>query len=101
VFQPLGSSSAVVVSDTRGSAAGTVVLRSLTETAQDDLDDILDETATLLLQSPAGQGGPDYVHVLDHERARIVEGLADASRVWEALQFVVIDSPPGDVVAWP
>lgn len=100
IFQPLGATSAVVVSDTRGPKTGTVVLRSLTLAAQEDLDAILDEHATLMLQSPAGHGGPDYIRVGTHERTRIVE-RGDASMVWESLEFVAVPSPPGDVVAWP
>lgn len=101
VFQPVGSSNVVVVQDTRAPATGQAVLRSLTAAAQDDLDDLLDQSATLLLQSPAGHGGPEYIRVLGHSRTRIVEGLPDASKVWEELEFVVVQSPPGEVVAWP
>ena len=101
VFQPLGSSIAVVVADqARGAMTGQVVLKSFTQAAQDDLDTLLDTQATLLLQSPAGAGGPDYIRFLDHARERVVD-WQDASRVWDALGFVQVASPTGDVVSWP
>lgn len=101
VFQALGATTAVVVTDTRGPETGVVTLRSLTAAAQADLDDLLDEVATLMLQSPSGHGGPDYIVFGDHQRSRIVEGFGDASKVWETLDFTVVSIPPGDVVAWP
>lgn len=100
VFQALGSAHAVVVSDTRGPGTGQVTLRSLTATAQNALDALLDEVTTLMLQSPAGQGGPDYVRIGNHDRQRIVDA-ASAAMVWEALEFTEVASPTGDVVAWP
>lgn len=100
IFQPLGSATAVVVADTRGPKTGQVVLRSLSETEQDNLDALLDETATLLLQSPTGEGGPGYIRVGGHERARIVD-YKDATKVWETLEYVAVASPPGVVVEWP
>ncbi len=100
VFQPLGATYAVVVSDTRGPKTGGVTLRALTEAEQDAIDALLDTDDVLLLQSPAGGGGPGYVKFLSHTRARIVD-WHDATRSWEQLEFVVVPVPPGPVVEWP
>jgi hypothetical protein len=62
---------------------------------------LYDTTATLMLQSPPGEGGPDYIRLRDRARRRMVPGRPDATRVWEQVAFVVVDSPAGDVVAWP
>lgn len=95
IFQPLGSSAAVVISDTRGPASGTVTLRLDSLEDQAALDALLDTTDTLLLQSPAGEGGPGYVRLGNHERARIVSNLASAKRTFDTLEFVAVDKPDG------
>lgn len=100
VFQALGSTSVVVVSDTRAPASGQVTLRSLTTDAQDALDTLLDLTAILLLQGPDGSGDPGYIVFGNHERQRIVD-MQDGTRVWEVLDFNEVTSPAGDVTAWP
>lgn len=100
VFQPLGASYPVVVTDTRQSREGSVILRSDSFDDQDELDDLIDTGDTLLLQGPATAGWHAYIKVTNHERARTFNGQG-ASMVFEALSFVEVDSPTGDVVAWP
>jgi hypothetical protein len=100
VFQALGSSSFLVVQDKREPARGTIVLRSDSITAQDDLDALLDETATLLIQGPANTQEPGYVRVLNHERSKFVD-MQPASMMAESLEYVTVPSPPGAVTAWP
>ncbi|HTE61632.1 MAG TPA: hypothetical protein VK631_14870, partial [Solirubrobacteraceae bacterium] len=101
VFQALGATHAIVVSDTRGPVTGTVAFRLDSIAEQDDLDALLDTVATLMLQSPSGQGGPDYVRFADQDRQRVVD-WASAAQVFDALTFTAVASPTGDVaVAWP
>lgn len=102
VFQALGASYPVVVSDRRESKRGTVVLRLDSTVEQDALDALLDTAGTLLLQSPAGQGGPDYIRVVNHQRDRAVD-WADAAPSFDALEFVAVTAPsmvlfPSDVL---
>lgn len=99
VFQAVGSTNTVVVNDTRGPTGGQITFRSLTQNAQDTLDALLNEVATLMLQSPPGQGGPNYVQFGSHTRQRVID-RADALKVWEVLDFVVVPQPLGNVVAW-
>lgn len=101
VFQALGATTAVVVQDTRAPKTGTVTLRTDTLTALADLDALLDENATLLLQSPANGGGPEYIRVLGHEEQRVIDHTIGGERRWQILEFVHVARPPGEVVAWP
>jgi hypothetical protein len=101
VFQPLGATHAVVVSDTEGPLAGTVVLRLDTTADQADLDALRAAVGpTLMLQSPPDEGGPDYLVILNRERTRVTD-MAAAAPSFDALEFVQVDRPTGDVVAWP
>lgn len=101
VFQPLGATTAVVVSDTRGPKTGVLVLRTDSTTEQDDLDALLDEHATLLLQAPATDSSVTYIRVGSHTRARVVDHTVGGARRWDELEYVEVGSPPGDVVEWP
>jgi hypothetical protein len=99
-FQALGSTSVVVVQDTRETARGEIVLRCDSAAEQAELDALLDETATLLIQGPAGSDEPGYVRVLGHVRERAVDWNSGTPS-FDALEFVVVDEPDGVVVAWP
>jgi hypothetical protein len=99
VFQALGATSVVVISDTRGPRTGEITLRTQTEAHQDALDALLDTTDTLLLHGPVGQGPLGYVRFGNHSRTRAGKP-ADAAKTWETLEFVVVGSPPGPVVEW-
>lgn len=92
VLQPLGATVPVVVSDTRESTKGSVTLRLNSSSEQDAVDALLDTVGTLLLQSPAGGGGPGYVRVTDHERERAID-WHDATPSFDTLAFVVVASP--------
>lgn len=100
VFQALGASFPVVVSDVRESKRGTVVLRLDSTSEQDALDALLDTSGTLLLQSPPGQGGPDYIRVVNHQRDRAVD-WADAFPSFDALEFVVVGIATGTIALFP
>lgn len=100
VFQALGASFPVVVSDVRESSRGTVVLRLDSTGEQDALDDLLDTAGTLLLQSPPDQGGPDYIRVVNHQRDRVVD-WADAFPSFDALEFVVVGVATGTIALFP
>jgi hypothetical protein len=89
-FQALGASFPVVVSDTRESKRGTVVIRCDTLSDQEALDDLLDSAGTLLLQSPVDKGGPDYVKVANHVRERAVDWETPVPS-FDALDFVQVD----------
>jgi hypothetical protein len=89
-FQPLGASFPVVVSDTRESKRGTVVLRCDTLDEQQALDDLLDSADTLLLQSPLDKGGPDYIKVGNHQRERAVDWETPVPS-FDSLEFVQVD----------
>jgi hypothetical protein len=89
-FQALGAAFPVVVSDTRESKRGTIVLRCDTIAAQVALDDLLDTSDTLLLQSPLDKGGPDYIKVGNHQRERAVDWETPVPS-FDALDFVQVD----------
>lgn len=102
VFQPLGSSTAVVVQDTRAPSTGAVTLRVDTVEERAALDALIEEYATLLLQGTDGDGdGPGYIRVLNHERQRVIDHTIGGEMRWDALEFVVVPAPSGDVVEWP
>ena len=100
VFQPLGATLPVVVSDTRETARGVIVLRSDSILDQAELDALLDATGTLFIQGPANAQEPGYVRVLSHERSKPVD-MQNALVMFESLEYVVVGSPPSGVVAWP
>lgn len=101
VFQALGASYPIVVSDTRSSQTGQITLRSDSDTEQAELDALLDTVGTLLIQPPTGQGTDLYLRVTNHDRQRVVDAAVLLGRVFEVLDFVEVAAPTGDVVAWP
>lgn len=100
VLQPLGATVPVVVSDTRESTKGSVTVRLDSTSEQDAVDALLDTVGTLLLQSPAGGGGPGYIRVTDHERERAID-WHDATPSFDTLAFVVVASNDALASLWP
>lgn len=98
IFQALGSKNAVGISDTRGPLTGTITLRLDSIGQQDALDALLDTADTLLLVAPPDEGGPGYIRVGDHSRARIAD-RASAVRTFDSLSFTVVASPIGNASA--
>lgn len=95
VFQPLGATLPIVVSDSRGGATGTIVFLLSTAVLQNALDAILDAADTFLLQGPVADGQPDrYVRIGDHASVRIVD-KSWAKATTETLPWVEVASPPG------
>lgn len=101
VFQPLGATYAAVVSDTRGTPSGTIVLRLDTAEEQDALDELLDAGNSLLVQAPAADFWPDrYVRFLDQGRARIAD-KSFIECVFDTLPWVQVSAPVGPLVGYP
>lgn len=74
VFQALGATTPIVVSDTRAGPTGSITLTLLATTEQDDLNALLDSLDVLLLQGPATHGHPDrYVRFADHASSRAID----------------------------
>lgn len=95
VFQPVGATAAIVVSDTRSPASGTVTLRTDTASERDGLDALLDTVGTLLLQAPPSHGEPDrYIRVTGSQRAR-VSGRATMGYRFDTLTWVEVAKPDG------
>jgi hypothetical protein len=59
VFQALGATYPMAVSDTRGGPTGNLTLLTESQADRDDLDQLLDGGVPLLLQFPAAAGEPD------------------------------------------
>lgn len=93
MFQPLGASLPVVVSDTRGGAAGVIVVQLETTEDLAALDALLDTADTLLLQGPAADGHPDrYVKFGDATDVRVIDkGWSHVTRI--TLPWVEVEGP--------
>jgi hypothetical protein len=100
VFQALGATDAIVVSDTPGPWSADITFRLDSLAEQAAFDALFETNGTLLLQSPPGEGGPDYVRFGDQTRQRVVD-RASAAQVFDAVRFTAVASPTGDVDAWP
>lgn len=83
VFQALGSTTQIVVSDTRQAERGTVSFRLDTTDAHDELLELLETSATLLLHGPATDHERDrYVRLTDIDSTRLVDkGFVEGRRV--------------------
>lgn len=100
VFQALGATLPLVVSDTRGGATGTIILRTDSAADRAALDNVLDRT--VLIQGPAADGEPDrYVRLGDTARQRIDGLRSTAPQRTESLAWVEVASPTGVVTEWP
>lgn len=101
VFQPVGRTRPVVVSDTRGGWRGTITFRVMDAAARDEIDALLDSGAVLLLQAPEGEHWPDrYLRFGDQDRQRWID-KAWVEPVLDTLPWVEVDTPAGVVDEWP
>lgn len=95
VFQAMGASLAIVVSDTRAGAAGTIVLLLRSVASQNALNALLDTLDTLLLQGPVSHGHADrYVRFGDHTSLRLIDN-ANSLVTTETLPWVETEMPAG------
>lgn len=95
VFQALGASLPIVVSDTRAGAVGSITLTLLAVSEQDKLNALLDALDTLLLQGPVAHGHPDrYVRFGDHASSRAID-KAWSVTTREVLPWIETDVPGG------
>ena len=99
-FQALGGTHAIVLSDTRASTEGSIVLRADTDTQLAAIRALVDDTGTLLLQAaPDNHWNDKYVQVGDLE----VQRLVDKSFVegWlVTLPWVEVEAPTGAITEW-
>lgn len=101
VFQALGATRALVVSDTRGADRGTIVFRVDTDSQASALNELLDSGEVLLLQGAPGQHWTDrYVVLGDLDRARLVD-KAYVEGTLDTLTWVEVDAPVGVIDDWP
>lgn len=99
-FQPLGRSRAIVVSDSRGTDQGTIVLRIDTDSAAAALEELYENGGTLLLQGPPGNHWTDrYISVGDVDRKRLIDkGFIEG---WlDTISWIEVDAPAGGITAW-
>lgn len=97
VFQPLGSASAVVVSDTRAPEQGTVVVQLDDREDVETLNVLLDTLDPLLLQGPAVDGHPDrWVSIADQSGARVID-KSWVHMTRESLPWLLVPRPDGAV----
>lgn len=101
VYQALGASKPIVVTDLRGSARGTLRVRLDTEAEQDQMVALLETTDTLLIQAPPADRWPDrYIAVGDHDRQRIVD-KSWVEPTFDTLPWIEVGVPAGSVDIWP
>jgi hypothetical protein len=101
VFQALGRTDQIVVTDTRGGTRGNVALWVETHDEGAAIDELLDSGATLLLQGAPGDNWTDrYVRLGDQDRARIVD-KAWIEPTIDTLAWFEVASPTGPANAWP
>jgi len=93
VFQPIGSSDVIVVSDKRGPRTGTFSIRLDEDARKGELDDLLETESPLLVQGPADHHEPDrWVSIGDNERTRVIDkGWSEPTT--EALQWTEVPRP--------
>jgi hypothetical protein len=100
VFQPLGSTTVVIVSDTPGPWTGTFRIR-LDPDEQEMLDELLELRQPVLVQAPSGQGWADrFVMFGDQDRARAAD-KAFIEWGFDTLPWTEVAEPSGDIVDWP
>lgn len=101
VFQPLGTSSAIVVSDVRGARTGPLTIGLDTDADRDALDALVDAESAVFIQGTADDHWRDrWVRIFDLESNR----HADVGWVAESLEsftWVEVARPPGAIQAWP
>jgi hypothetical protein len=98
VFQPLGRSTPVVVTDGSRKAAGyDLTLVTLTSAERANLSALLSDAATLLLNVPTTKAfgiGAEYIAVGDVKEGRVTRIAAEAARSW-SLSCSVVARPAG------
>lgn len=101
VFQPLGRTDPVIVTDKRLDARGSLTFDVSTTAKQALIDALLDSEEALLLQCPAAYHWTDrYLRFGDLERTRWTP-KAYSQPVGDALPWWEVPSPVGVVAAWP
>lgn len=99
VFEVLGRSDYVVVTDVRRTQSGTLEFTTMTAAEADELLTLLEET-TLLIQSPAAHGfGQRYVVVGGVSEARRSRSAQVAVKSWTA-EYWEIARPADTGVVW-
>jgi hypothetical protein len=97
VFQAIGSSSAVVVSDTRGPSAGSVTFRVDSDEDKADLDTLVESTTPLLLQGAPDEHWSDrYIVLGDYSRTRAYD-KAFAETSFDSTSWIEVESPSDDI----
>lgn len=93
VLQPLGRPDPIVVSDTRGPAAGTVVFLVDSDAQREKLEALVDTSRPLLLQMAGGDRRPDrWVRFGDHTRAAVSD-KAYIAETFETLTWTEVSRP--------
>jgi hypothetical protein len=93
--QPLGSTEAVVISDEREAATGTIQFRCDTDEERDALFVLADQRVPLLFQCRADDHEPDRWLVLgDHTSERILD-KAWFEGTWQTFQWTAVSAPIG------
>ena len=105
VFEPLGRTTPIVVSDgQRKSKRGDLTIRTANDTEHDALLGLLDDVTPLLLDVPPGKGfGADLTHqylsIGDVTMRRRIDGYyPDPHRIWSA-SYIVVGRPAGGIVS--
>lgn len=102
IFQPLGRSLAVVVSDERTGATGEIAVwvDASDSSARAKLEALLDSPLTLLLQHPAAAHEDDlYLCPGNYSRARSIDNQNAVGFIY-TFQWTEVDEPTGVVDAW-
>ena len=97
VFQAIGSTTAVVVSDTRGPRAGDITLRVDSDEEKADLDTLVESTTPLLLQGAPDEHWSDTYLVLgNYSRTRAYD-KAFAETTFDSTSWIEVESPADDI----
>lgn len=97
-FQPFGVEQAVAIAETRMSSTGSLQIRSDDQTAKDNLDALLADSAPLLLQTLPNDYEPDrWLSLGNHQRTRITDA-ANFPKVWDVIEWTEVARPGGALV---
>ena len=100
-FQAYGRDDAVVISDTRGPASGSLGFQLRTAAEQDDIDAIIADESPLLLQGPLAANWDDrWLALGDQDRSRLIDN-ASMIAVVDTFGWTEVERPDGDITAWP
>lgn len=96
-FQPLGSSEAVVVTDTRGPESGSIRFRCDTDEEQAALRALIDALVPVLVQFRPEDHEPDrWLSLAEHTRERFFD-QSWAEGTWHELPWVEVARPGGNL----